>query len=60
MSIKPNWMRGRKERSAHLEDDKNYVNGTAKISHTDAIEETHQKLPKLDGCRKMLYPERED
>lgn len=53
-------MRGRKERSAHLEDDKNYVNGTAKISHTDAIEEAHQKLPKLDGCRKMLYPERED
>lgn len=51
MSIKPNWMRGRKERSAHLEDNENHVNGTAKISHTDAIEETLRKLPKLDGFR---------
>ena len=51
MSINPNWIKGRKERSAYLEDNEKHVNGTAKVNHTDAIKGTLQKLPKLVGFR---------
>ena len=54
MSIDPNWMKRRKERSAYLEDNESYVDGTAKVSQTVAMEETIQKLPKLDGFRGFI------
>lgn len=51
MSIDPNWLKGPKDRSTYLEDNEYHVNDTAYVDHTNIIEETHQKLPKLDGFR---------
>lgn len=51
MSIEPNWMKGRKERSAHLEDNDNHVIDTAYVGHTGSTEVTLQRLPKFKGFR---------
>lgn len=60
MSINPNWIRGRKERSTYLEDNESHVNDTVKVIHTDDTEDTIQKLPKLDGFRGFVESMVED
>lgn len=54
MSINPNWMRGPKEKSSHLEDNENHVCDTAYVSSKDNIEKPLPKLPKLEGVREFV------